>query len=114
MRKRNQNAYKNRAYYFEKTYKAANVVEYSSIGVMFKFNNYEGRKSTIEREQRVIDNEFSGRTIETVSPLPFKTDDKIEINGVEAFIEKIEIKSDLSYGAIRNRPNRNITIITLS
>lgn len=114
MRMRSRNKYKNKAYLLPKTYLASNVVDYSEIGELFYYSNYQGKKSTIEREIRVIENELSGRVIETNSTLPFKTDDSISINGVPALIEKIEIESTHPYGALRNRPNREIKIITLA
>lgn len=114
MRMRSRNAYKNEAYLLPKTYKANNVVEYSDVGQLFYYGNYQGKKETIETEIRVIENSNIGRMIITNSPLPFKRDDRIAINGDISIVSKIEIESDLTYGALRNRPNRNTTIITLA
>jgi len=114
MRRRSRNEYLNKAYYSEKVYEANGVVSWKEPSVLFYYKNYNGKKETKEREQRVNNNALSGRTIVTQSSLPFKTDDLVTINGTEVFIEKIELESALKYGAVRERPNRNVTIITLA
>lgn len=104
----------NKAYLLPKTYRAGNVVDYAEIGQLFKYGNYQGKKTTTTTEVRVIENSDSGRKIITNSSLPFKRDDRISINGEISLITTVEKESAFTYGAIRNRRNRNVTILTLS
>lgn len=118
MRRRIQKTYLHKGYLLTKSFGANNEVSYSNVGRMFKYDNYQDRKSIITSDE-IMGNWQStdeGRKIITNSSYTFNRDDRVTIDGSLYIISNIEIEEDkrLKKGEIRNRKNRDNLILTLT
>lgn len=118
MRRRIQKEFLHKGYLLKKAFADNNAVSYAEIGLMFKYDNYQDRKSVITSDE-IMGNWQStdeGRKIITNSSHTFKRDDRVSIDNSLYIISDIEVMVDsrLKKGAIRNRENVNTLIITLT
>ena len=121
MRRRIQKTYLHKAFLLKKSFGANNEVSYSNVGRMFKYDNYQDRKSIIGPDE-IMGNWQStdeGRKIITNSSYKFNRDDRVILDGnsdAPYIISNIEIEEDkrLKKGEIRNRKNRDNLILTLT
>ncbi|WBK39975.1 hypothetical protein [PinkBerry-associated phage LS06-2018-MD08] len=121
MRRRIQKEFLHKGYLLKKSFGNNNSVSYSEIGLLFKYDNYQDKKSVIQGEE-IMGNWQStdeGRRIVTNSSHTFNRDDRVVLDGnydSPYIISNIEVEEDsrLKKGAIRNRKNVNTLIITLT
>lgn len=114
MRRKIKDEYLNKAYLFRKDY---DTDTYSDIPLLFRFANYNKEKSTYVGEELLggWTSTDEGRKIVTNSSIKFQREDRVTINGSEYMVTEFFVSSDDNgYGAIRNRPNRDITMLVLS
>ena len=114
MRTRIQDTYYHKGLHYPKNF---NDGTYATIPRAFKFDNFNREKSKHvgnELIQGWIETD-EGRTIITKSPIAFKREDRVTVEGVSYLISQVLISEDpdLEIGELRNRPNRDIKMLVL-